>query len=439
MKISTLKNIGIFSTALFATASAVYIYSPVIGSHADENARMEVSTTVEPVAAVTLDSSELNFNITPTSAGVFESKPITATVNTNSTGGYQLYVATEGSDTDMTSLTSSGVIASDFYRATSETMESNKWGFSLDNTTFYSLSPSDEPLPVNYIDHYPSAAERNTTIYFGMKINTSLPSGVYSKNVVFSVLANETPQPNVNRLVDLTSMQDSHLAQYCSETYRPDRTTTATTTDKYFYGEKVPTATIIDNRDGNYYTIAKLADGKCWMTESLRIADETISSDDSNLPSGTTWTIPASSTSGFSAENQNNVYIDNEYGGYYTFYAATAGWGTDTSSLSSTGDICPKGWRLPAGGGKSLDIPSLTGQYNTSTSIQGAPGFKLSGYMSNGTLNNAGVSADYWTSWSGSNSGPTDYANTLNFSNSVNPGLRESYKYYGLPIHCVAK
>ena len=58
-------------------------------------------------------------------------------------------------------------------------------------------------------------------------------------------------------------------------------------------------ATLTDIRDNNTYTVRKLKDGKIWMTENLRLIDKTISSADSNLPSGETYTIPASDTSGF--------------------------------------------------------------------------------------------------------------------------------------------
>ena len=33
----------------------------------------------------------------------------------------------------------------------------------------------------------------------------------------------------------------------------------------------VPTTTLIDNRDGNEYTVRKFADGNCWMSENLRL------------------------------------------------------------------------------------------------------------------------------------------------------------------------
>ena len=75
---------------------------------------------------------------------------------------------------------------------------------------------------------------------------------------------------------------------------------------------------LVDERDGNFYTVKKLADGNVWMTENLRIANKTITPADSNITSN--FTIPASSASGFNAQNTHNAYVDSTYGGYYTFY-----------------------------------------------------------------------------------------------------------------------
>lgn len=138
-KASIFGKIGIFSASLLTAASAVYIYSPVIGSHADGSVTSRFSATINPVASVTLDTSDVSFTFTPTASGVFDSKPVTATVGTNSTGGYELYFSSEDNETDMKNALSSvtNVIASDFTgTVTSETMAANKWGYSLNNTDF---------------------------------------------------------------------------------------------------------------------------------------------------------------------------------------------------------------------------------------------------------------------------------------------------------------
>ena len=147
-----------------------------------------------------------------------------------------------------------------------------------------------------------------------------------------------------------------------------------------------------DARDNNTYAIAKLADGKCWMIENLRLADKDSSNNDINRsstnthnpslpltnsdsttsnhlspttnPTTTAWCQTGSSA----CDDQSMLYTGNttergtnpatgantySYGNYYNWYSATAGNGTysfSTNNNSVSGDLCPAGWHLPQGG-----------------------------------------------------------------------------------------
>ena len=111
--------------------------------------------------------------------------------------------------------------------------------------------------------------------------------------------------------------------------------------------------TVLDIRDNNDYTIGKLADGKCWMTQNLRLAGNSkLTSEDSNVSSD--YTLPSSTSGAFSSTDPTNGQMgnssDNDYGAYYSFNAATAGSASSKTSGNAQYDICPKGWRLPTGG-----------------------------------------------------------------------------------------
>lgn len=193
--------------------------------------------------------------------------------------------------------------------------------------------------------------------------------------------------------------------------------------------------TLTDRRDGNRYTVRKLKDGNVWMTENLRLIDKTISSADSNLPEGETWTIPASSVSGFSEHNTNNAYLDSTYGGYYTFYTATAGWGTySVTSGNAPKDICPKGWRLPTGG-SSGEFQTLYSNYSSSALMQGEPNFTLSGVVYNGSVSAQGSNGHFWSSTVVK--ALRAYSLDLN-SSDVNPADIPD-KYNGYSVHCMAQ
>ena len=402
-----LNKLGIFSLSLLATASAVYLYSPVIGSHAADNMTSKVSAEIAPVASVTLDTNNLNFSITPTEAGVFDSKPVVVTVDTNSTGGYELYFSSVDNATDMvnTNPTIDDVIASDFNSAvTSTTMAKNKWGYSLDNTNFNKIPTLASNVKLKDLDHFPSSSEKNTTVHIGTKIANDLKAGTYSKNVLFSVIAHETPIPTMQGF---------------------DKSTLVNVGDS---------ATLQDTRDGNVYTVKKLADGNVWMTENLRIAGKTITSADSNVTSD--FTIPASSKSGFNAQDTNNAYVDSTYGGYYTFYTATAGTGgTSLTSGNAPSSICPKGWRLPTGGRSTGEFQTLYNNYNSASQMMGEPNFTLSGYVRNGSVYSQGDFGYFWSSTV--YNANRAYGLSLGSSN-VGPGY-DDVKSNGNSVRCVAR
>ena len=154
---------------------------------------------------------------------------------------------------------------------------------------------------------------------------------------------------------------------------------------------------LTDQRDNNTYAIAKLADGKCWMIENLRLADKDSSNNDielsatnTNSPSLPLTNVYSSSTtsnhlsastnptstawctnSNAACYNQSMLYTGNttergtnpatgantySYGNYYNWYSATAGNGkysTSTDNSATAGDICPTGWTLPESGDKT--------------------------------------------------------------------------------------
>ncbi|MBR2836834.1 InlB B-repeat-containing protein [Candidatus Saccharibacteria bacterium] len=134
-----------------------------------------------------------------------------------------------------------------------------------------------------------------------------------------------------------------------------------------------------DNRDNNVYAIGKFYDGGCWMMENLRLTNGyTLNSSNTDNPA--TGFVLAATTDDWCSTgtesncvNQSMLNTQNitstgtypsstsdvySYGNYYNWYSATAGNGTfssdpsgNTATNTASGSICPKGWRLPVGGG----------------------------------------------------------------------------------------
>lgn len=199
------------------------------------------------------------------------------------------------------------------------------------------------------------------------------------------------------------------------------------------------TKNLTDTRDNNVYTVKKLADGRCWMTQNLRLINKFISSTDSNLPAGLTWTVPASNISSFTRQGYNTnaaFYYDKVYGYFYSFYTATAGWGTTTlTSESSPRDICPKGWRLPTSGPSGGEFQTLYDNYNSPALMQGTPGIILSGHIYDGEAWSQRSAGYYWssTSWG------TYRTYAMYITDSVVNTSDDIFKTYGAPVRCIAK
>ncbi len=261
------------------------------------------------------------------------------------------------------------------------------------------------------------------------------------------------------------------------------------------------TTALTDERDNNTYAVAKLADGKCWMIENLRLADKDSSNNDIELssinthnpslpltndyassttsnhlspttdPTTTAWCQTHSSAcddQSMLATNNTTLFTNNtassynadgdvySYGNYYNWYSATGGHGKYGSSYGSSftapGDICPAGWHLPTGKDATGDFGVLdialggTGAYsNYSTTPTGSTMSGLwrsypNNFVYSGYVYGSSVDGrnSYVYYWS-SSAGSSSRAYVSHFgSETVSPGTVSSNKNYGRMVRCVA-
>ena len=434
----TATNFSIFSLFLIFGFTILSIFAPIFGSNATNNSTQELAAEINPVVSLSAPT-ELSFNINPTAAGVFDSKELTVNISTNAIKGYELYFSSEDEQTNMKHTTPSITqsISSTFTGSlTSTNMQNNTWGYSLNNTDFKSIPKKTEQVKLKDLSTYPTPAERAQSIYFGVKADTTLPSGTYEKNVVFTAIAHANP-PHLRGIFTISNMQQMN-PNICKASTTPNKTATQLDTDGSHHGDPnyVPTKTLVDTRDNNTYTISKLADGKCWMTQNLRIAGKTITSADSNVTAN--YTIPASSISGFSSYDTSNAYVDSD-GGFYNWYTATAGTGTQAMSSGNTSvSICPKGWRLPAGGNNG-EFKILYDSYNSSSALRSNPAnLALSGFVRSSSRIDQDSRGVYLSSTASSHS---DYAYglSLDTSSNVYSAYNYSNKNFGFSVRCIAE
>ena len=393
-----LRNLAIFSTSLIFGFAILSLFAPIIVSNASDSVT-QFSLEIKPVLALAAPP-ELDFgNITPTNAGTFTSKSVDALVATNATKGYELYFSSKDEATDMlnTNTAISDKITSSFTgTVTNTTMGKNNWGYSLNNTDFTAIPKKSGHKKLRNLTTKPTTDELKTTVHFGTKISTNLVAGNYEKSVLFTAVAHANPAKTLHSISKMQQM----TPEICAATTTPNRTATALDTDGSHYGDPnyAPTKTLVDNRDDNTYTVSKLADGKCWMTQNLRIINKTLTPADSDVTSN--YTIPTSSINGFSSSDTSNAYIDSD-GGFYTWYTATAGTGTTALTVNgqnTTASICPKGWRLPTSGDNG-EFKILDSNYSSSSALRSNPvNLTLSGVVHNSSRGGQGIGGFHWSS-----------------------------------------
>ena len=281
----------------------------------------------------------------------------------------------------------------------------------------------------------------SSTVYssnnaYGLGLNTSNVNPALNGSYKYYGLSVRCIADDKLGLSSIANMQDM-THEVCAATTTPNKTATTLDTDGSHAGDPnyVPTKTLTDTRDNNTYTVSKLADGKCWMTQNLRIINKTITPADSDVTSN--YTIPASSISGFITYNTSNAYVDSD-GGFYTWYTATAGTGTrslSTNGQNTTVSICPKGWRLPTGGGDG-EFQALYNNYPSFSALRSNPvNLTLSGGVRSGSRYNQGSVGLYWSSTVYSSYGA--YYLYLNASD-VNPANYVN-KYNGHSVRCIVR
>ena len=198
------------------------------------------------------------------------------------------------------------------------------------------------------------------------------------------------------------------------------------------------TYNLIDARDGQSYTVAKLADGNLWLTKNLNYgsnSDILLASHDTDLPTGKTFKAPASTTDFETVDSTTTrvspkILTDSTYGGYYSFAAAIASTTAySTSDQNITTSICPKGWDLPTSA-QYDNLRTISGN-TTYAKMNAAPySFIYAGYRNGTSFSSQTSTTRLWTS--------TNYNAQYAYYTSAYSTSSYNYKRYGESIRCVA-
>lgn len=384
---------GILALAIVAIAVLCFGVVALLdaGYAKAETNSADVTLSINSAIAVSVsncdssDPSQLNLTLIPSPTGTFTSNCQTVNVNTNAPG-YTLMAKASSSTLDYlnpTNISPTPTIASTANSVTSPAVLAiNTWGFAVEGGAGFDLSYTAANKDNKYAalptvdeqiyetDQFP-LPKKDHKFYYGANVSTSKVAGTYSATVTYTAIGAEVPKVYLDRVVEnmnITTMQQL-TANLCSiAEYNPANG--GINDDN--------TVVLTDTRNNQDYRVRKMPDNKCWMIDNLKLAtpgtDLTLTSDDTNLAIGATFTIPATQATSFSTtaptwndpgtttecstntpiNSDTKVYSDGsktKCGYLYNWYAATAGTGTDEMATSdATSSICPVGWRLPSAG-----------------------------------------------------------------------------------------
>ena len=355
------------------------------------------------------------------------------------------------------------------------------------------------------------ADERKYTLYYNSNGGTGAPAAQNTNNVYVSsntfTVSSTTPTrngftfngwyfedaPNIlYHSGDTVTVSTSNSSVTYNGGVRYSRTLLASWTPSRYmqtvanWGSSVAkgsTVYAVDNRDNSVYSVARLNDGKLWMTRNLRLElsnlVNNISAANTNNPSSAFTTAanakPTATTDAWCTEPTDATCRDSilyyswvgvtgddvngtpkdEYGVYYNAYTATAGHAnsTLTGSQTAAGDICPYNWKLPTADYSGGDWYNLNLYYNSGSltdpsGIYNATILNMphSGYRSGGSNYAWGTyGGRFWAPYSYISSS-TPYQSYFGLytdpSDSANNYVRYSYGVYptnGNAVRCVSK
>ena len=209
-----------------------------------------------------------------------------------------------------------------------------------------------------------------------------------------------------------------------------------------------------DIRDNKPYTVRKLADGNCWMTDNLALeltAGTPVEASLNTSATAYTFTPTSCGTNGACVMNGNTLTPAPNGNYYYSWYAATAGTGTPALvSADASASVCPVGWKLPSNYtiSSTKSFGSLTNSYrltsdgatsstNYTAELEASPlSFARSGYYYSGSLHDSGTIGLYWTATSFNS---TNIAYDFYYSTSFTiPQYSNDGRYYSPNVRCVA-
>lgn len=429
-------TLGILTMLMLCPMQRLTANAEVVSESETRQTSTEARVIVKPSLAIALDMAD-NIQVTPKSTGTFGNVVTNLQVSTNSKNGFTVFANTVDG-TSLTSTATTDEIKSLEMARTMSEFEADSWGIYVgaDVPTEESLYQPVKSEPETIMAAETSTASQSVKVAFGTNVTPNLDAGVYTNQVIISVVAN----PVTVTLGEIENMQD----------VTPEICTNSELEKSY---------TLKDVRDDTEYRVARLKDGKCWMQQDLALTLGSkgvgiLTPADSDVVSN--WIPKDTNLELTSNEDINGLEswkLETEIGTrwYYQFNTLTAGSGQNVTGVGedrrAASSICPAGWRLPFG---TSDYANLGNKYGVTNTPQGIAilmteplNFAMAGDVWAGKLEYDGERGSYATGYRVTYESGNSYTNGLTFRAGDTPYLNydtgSMRLFMGYTVRCVAK
>lgn len=192
-------------SATMAVSVLGVAFTPVIASAASSSANTVINANIGSTISVTT-ATPVTINLTPTAGGVVSSASDTVSVSTNNATGYTLTLADNDATTNLVS-GSDTIAAHTGTQASPTTLTNGRWGYRVDGVGGFGAGPTSAETnnasstttwagvpatgsPNTLKTTSTTASNDQTTVWYGVRVNTTQPNGTYTDTVTYTATTN---------------------------------------------------------------------------------------------------------------------------------------------------------------------------------------------------------------------------------------------------------
>lgn len=195
-------------TGMFTALAAAIFYVPYVSAQNYGSGNYGSCTYNGCGITITSDGT-VSLNVTPGGSTTCTVQSETVGVNTQSTTGYTVTLSDTDADNSMAGSNGGTITAANGTYASPSALTANKWGYRVDNRGSFGAGPTSAVTNAGVpsatfartpalgsadtiiSSNGPANPTANTTVWYGLCANSSLPSGTYTDDVIYTAVVND--------------------------------------------------------------------------------------------------------------------------------------------------------------------------------------------------------------------------------------------------------